>query len=288
MQEQLHNIKTKDSESIALWKLSPTNDLNKHIFLIHGAFSNRTTFNGIASFLCDRGYTCWIIEWRNHGESSKSKKKYNLETVAKYDLNSTFEFLFKTIKLDSIDCISHSGGGIILTMFLIHHPTYRSKINSITLFAVQAFGAGAKFERRAKILMGKYVAAILGKIPAKTAGSVESSESYYTIKQWFDWNLNNNFVGENNFDYLEKMQTIKIPILSICSKGDGFVAPRKGCEEYLNAFKNNENRLYYCSIENGSLENYNHSRIILSQNAQKELYPIVLNWIAKRKLLPTT
>jgi predicted alpha/beta hydrolase len=224
------------------------------------------------------------MEWRSHGESSESKKKYNLETVANFDLVSTFEYLFETIKLDSIDSISHSGGGIAMTMFLIHHPTYTSKINSITLFAVQAFGAGTKFESRTKLRFGKYVAAMLGKVPAKTAGSVEGSESYYTIKQWFDWNLNNNFIGESNFDYLERMKTIKIPILSICSKGDEFVAPKLGCEQYLNAFENDENRLHYCSIENGSLENYNHSRIILSRNAQKELYPVVLNWLAEKTI----
>ena len=155
MKEQLYNIKTKDNETIALWKLNSNNDLNKNIFLIHGAFSNRKTYNGIASFLCDIGYTCWIMEWRNHGESSKSEKRYNLETVANYDVKSTFEYLFKTIKLESIDCITHSGGGIILTMFLIHNPIYKSKINSITLFAVQAFGARIKFESRAKIRFRK-------------------------------------------------------------------------------------------------------------------------------------
>ena len=224
------------------------------------------------------------MEWRNHGKSGKSKKKFNVETIAKYDLISTFEFLFKTTKLNSVDCISHSGGGLALTMFLIHNPSYQSKINSITFFAVQAFGAGRKIENRAKLLFGKYITALLGKVPSKSAGSIEDSESYYTIKQWFDWNLNNNFIGENNFDYLEKMQTIKVPILSICSKGDNFVAPRKGCEDYLNAFKNDENILYYCSLENGSLEDYNHSRIILSRNSEKELYPIVLNWIAKKTI----
>jgi predicted alpha/beta hydrolase len=280
--EQLYTIKTADNENIALWKLSSKNDLDKHIFLTHGAFSNKKTFIGIASFLCDKGYTCWIMEWRNHGESSKSVKKFNLETVAKYDLISTFNFLFNTIGLKKIDCLTHSGGGITLTMFLINNPTYKSKINSITLFAVQAFGAVTDIKSKIKILTAKYISSLIGKVPAKGAGSVEDSESYYTLKQWFDWNINQNFVGENNFDYLEKMHTIKIPILSICAKGDDFVAPRKGCEDFLNAFNNDENKLYFCSKENGNLEDYNHSRIILSRNSQKELYPLVLDWIHEK------
>lgn len=223
------------------------------------------------------------MEWRSHGESSKSLKKFNLETVAKHDLVSTFDFLFNTLGLDTIDCVTHSGGGLTLTIFLINNPTYKYKINSITMFAVQAFGAGTEFKNRAKLLMGKYVSAFIGKVPAKTAGSIESGESYYTLKQWFDWNLNKNFIGEHDVDYLDKMSTIKIPILSICAKGDRFIAPKKGCEQFLNAFKNSENKLYYCSIENGNLENYNHSRIILSRNSQKELYPLVFNWIDKKR-----
>jgi len=132
--------------------------------------------------------------------------------------------------------------------------------------------------------VGKYFTALLGKVPAKSAGSTENSETYYTLKQWFDWNLNHNFKRENGFDYLEKMSNIDIPILSICAKGDNFIASKKGCEEFLNAFKNQENKLYFCSIENGNLEDYNHSRIILSKNSVKELSPLVLDWIDEKSM----
>ncbi len=167
-------------------------------------------------------------------------------------------------------------------MFLINNPTYISKIKSITLFATQAFGAGTKFKNRIKILISKYSSALLGKVPARAAGSSENSESYYTMKQWFDWNLNKNFIGENNFNYLNKMPIIKTPILSICAKGDNFIAPMKGCKQFLNGFKNTENQFLFCSLENGSLEDYNHSRILLSKNSRKELYPKVLSWMEKQ------
>lgn len=282
LKEKLYTIKTEDGVNIALWKLNLEKELNRHIFLTHGAFSNRKIFNGMASALTEKGFTCWVMEWRDHGESSQVEKKFNLETVAKYDLNASFDFLLHKMKLKSVDCLTHSGGGIALTMFLIKNPSYKAYINSITMFGVQAFGAGTKLKGKARILVGKYFAAILGKVPAKSAGSTENSETYYTLKQWFDWNLNHNFKGENGFDYLKKMPNIHIPILSICAKGDNFIAPKKGCEEFLNAFKNDENKLYFCSKENGNLEDYNHSRIILSRNSVKELSPLVLNWINEK------
>lgn len=282
LKEKLYAIKTEDGVRIALWKLNAEKDSGRHIFLTHGAFSNRKIFNGIATALSEKGFTCWIMEWRNHGESSKSAKKFNLETVAKYDLHASFDFLFHKMGLKRVDCLTHSGGGIALTMFLIKNPSYKTYISSISMFGVQAFGAGTKLKGKTRILVGKYFAALLGKVPAKSAGSTENSETYYTLKQWFDWNLNHDFKGEDGFDYLEKMPSIDIPILSICAKGDNFIAPKKGCEEFLNAFKNDENKLYFCSKENGNLEDYNHSRIILSRNSVKELAPLVIGWINEK------
>jgi predicted alpha/beta hydrolase len=268
--------------SIALWKLNSEEVTDKHIFITHGTFSNRKVCDGIASFFTEKGYTCWIMEWRSHGKSSKSNGKFNFETIAKYDLKSTFEFLFDNQNLSSIDCLTHSGGGIVLTMLLINNPNYKSKINSITLFGVQAFGAATSLNNRIKILAGKYLTALLGKVPSKSAGSTESGETYYTMKQWFDWNLNQNFVGENGFDYLEKMNTIRIPILSICAKGDNFIAPKIGCTKFLEAFENDQNKLLFCSKENGFMEDYDHGRILKSQNSKKEIWPIVENWITNR------
>jgi len=188
MKEQLYNINTQDNLSIALWKLNSEKVSNKHIFMTHGTFSNKKICDGIADYLTTKGFTCWIMEWRNHGKSSKSEHKFNFETIAKYDLKSTFDFLFNIQNIKNISCLAHSGGGIILTMFLINNPSYNSKITSITLFGVQAFGAGNKLLNRIKIVSSKYLTALLGKVPAKTVGSTEHSESYYTMKQWFDWN----------------------------------------------------------------------------------------------------
>lgn len=259
--------------------MNPEINSKKHIFITHGTFSNRKICSGIAEYLIEQGFICWIMEWRNHGKSSKAQKKFDFETIAKYDLKSTFEFLFNDQNIKNIDCLAHSGGGIALTMFLINPPSYQPKINSISLFGVQAFGAGTEFSNRMKILASKYLTALLGTVPAKTAGSTEHSESYYTMKQWFNWNLRHNFIGENGFDYLREMKKIKIPILSICASGDYFIAPKVGCEKYLKAFGNSENQLIYLSKENGNLENYNHSRILKSQNSKKEIWPIVTEWI---------
>lgn len=280
LNEKLIKIQTKDGEQIALWKITAaTSSMHQHIFLGHGTFSNKKVCMGIAAFLVEQGYTCWIVEWRNHGESPQPKQHFNYETIALYDFLAAFDFLFEVEKIQSLSCITHSGGGICLSMFLIRNPQYIPKIERIALFGCQSFGAADSLTNYTKIFLGKYLTALTQQIPAEKKGLGDHNENYFLMKQWFDWNLSKQFNGADNFDYLKSMPLVTTPILSICAKGDTFIAPVKGCKAFLNGFKNPKNKLLFCSKENGYLEDYDHSRILHSSSAKKEIWPIVLNWI---------
>lgn len=281
MKEELIRLKIDHKNHIALWKKTPEENINnKNILLAHGTFSNRKVLNGIAEFLTHQGFTCWIFEWRNHGHSSRLKDKFNFETIGKQDFIFVFNYLFEEQKIETIDCITHSGGGICLTIALIHKPHYKSQIKSITMFACQAFGASDSIKNYLKILIGKYGSSILGYLPARKVGS-EENEDYFLMKQWFNWNLSGEFIGEDGQDYEAEMKDVKIPILSIFGSGDNFIAPPKACKAFLAAYNNPVNEFLFCSKENGFLENYNHGRIIHSRSASKEIYPKVLAWINK-------
>ena len=104
------------------------------------------------------------------------------------------------------------------------------------------------------------------------------------MKQWFDWNLRKKFDStDKKFDYKINMVTVKTPIYSISAKGDTFIAPSVGCKMFLESFNNPDNIFKVYSTDNGDLENYDHSRIIMSRNSAKEVWPSVLKWIEKNK-----
>ncbi|MDA9126839.1 alpha/beta hydrolase [Flavobacteriaceae bacterium] len=278
-------LSTADKEKIALWKISNSEkNVIDNIFLTHGTFSNKNICLGIANYFAIQGYCCYIMEWRNHGESFHSKKKFNFETIALYDLKTVFTYLFEKLKLNSIHCITHSGGGISLSMFLIKHNVYNEKINSITMFACQVFGASNTVYNKFKIILSKFATFLIGYIPARKIKLGPQNESYFTMKQWFDWNIKRNFYStDKKFDYKINMPIIKIPIYSISAEGDSFIAPSIGCKIFLESFNNPCNIFKEFSIENRNLENYNHSRIIMSRNSAKEIWPTVLKWIEKTK-----
>lgn len=285
MNEKLIPLKIDAHKQLALWKMTAhATDPHKQILLTHGTFSNRKVLLGITDYLTQHGFTCWIFEWRNHGSSSRQNEQFNFETIAKADFKLVFTYLFENCNIQQIDCITHSGGGICLTMALIHELKYQERISSISLFGCQAFGAATSKVNYAKIYLGKQLSKLLGFVPARIIGGAEN-ESYYFMKQWFDWNLTAEFTGDLGINYQDQMKTIKIPILSICGSGDTFIAPPSACKKYLAAFENENNEYLYCAKSTGYAEDYTHGRIIHSSAASREIYPIVLAWIIKNKML---
>lgn len=279
MKEELIKIQTEGEGYIALWKITPNENIsNKNVLLTHGTFSNRKVMKGITEYLVKNEFTCWIFEWINHGSSSRLKEKFNFESIGKKDFKLVFQYLFNECQIKQIDCIAYSGGGICLTIALINHPQYQNKIKSITMFGCQAFGTAHTKWNYIKLLMGKYLSKLYGSIPATLIGG-EENEPYFMMKQWFDWNLKKQFIGDDGIDYRAKMSIVKTPVLSIYGAGDKFIAPPEGCELFILSFNNELNKTLFCSKSTGFSEDYNHSRLIYSRSARNEIYPDVLDWI---------
>ncbi|MCG3857534.1 alpha/beta fold hydrolase [Psychrobacter sp. Ps2] len=325
MTRTLHLVTTKDDEKIAVWKVVDNSEEDtiantsenslpditpQNIFLTHGTFSDKQTCLKIAEYFAGLGHHCYIMEWRGHGDSSLPKEKFNFETVATYDYEATFRYFFEELTLNNLHCVTHSGGGVGLTMFLVQNPSYIDKVNSISMFACQAFGAAQDSTSYTKIFIAKVLTRLVGFVPAKQFKVGPFNESYYTMTQWYDWNLRKNFrssflkkahfdkgrtntdevnesihqqknTGDDFVDYRHHMAQITIPVYSISAKGDTFISPTRGCRLFFDGFNNSTNIFREYSLSNGDLDDYTHSRIMISRNAATEIWPTVTAWIEK-------
>jgi len=279
MKEKRIDLPLTKNANLALWKVySDSSSNGKDIFLTHGTFSNRKICMGITEYLVKRGYNCWILEWRNHGESSVTDNNFNFEDVANEDIDIALRYLFEDQRLNKIDCVTHSGGGLCITLNLLEHPEYTKRINRMVFFGCQASGAADNLFRRWRMIIVKYFGKSLGYLPGKILKRPHN-EDYSILKHWFRWNLAKEFKNETGRDYQLEMPKIKIPILAICGTGDTMIAPVQGCQDYLASFKNPNNKFLVCGINTGYTEDYNHGRIIYSRSAEKEIYSEVLDWI---------
>ncbi len=308
--KSLKLVSTKDGEEIAVWKIFESSDFDssesshtansftvkrQNILLTHGTFSDKKTCLRIAEYLAKLGHHCYIMEWRGHGHSPIPTDKFNFETIATYDFDATLHYLFEELKLDNLHCVTHSGGGACLTMHLIQklitqNRNDSTKLNSITMFACQTYGAVVSRKNYVKILTTKIFNRLLGYIPAKTLKLGSVNESYHTMNQWYNWNLNKNFRSmltnldthhNGRLDYRQHMHNIVTPIYSISAKGDNLISPTAGCRLFFDDFNNPANVFREFSKDHGHLEDYTHSRIMTSRNAAKEVWPTVAAWIEK-------
>ena len=87
--------------------------------------------------------------------------------------------------------------------------------------------------------------------------------------------------SDDFIDYRHHMSQITIPIYSISAKGDTFISPTHGCRLFFDGFNNSTNVFREYSLSNGDLDDYTHSRIMVSRNAATEIWPTVTAWIEK-------
>jgi len=282
MTEELIFVEAKDQVQIALWKNSRVENTS-NILMVHGTFSDRKVFSLAVNYFNERGYNCWVMEWRNHGASQRVKSNFDFETVAHYDLKAVVEHLIHREQIKYFHAVTHSGGGICLTMLLCRNPEYQNNVMSATMFACQAFSASLSKMHFARLVVAKTLTKLIGFIPGKKMKLGNHNESYHTMKQWFNWNLSKQFAGQFSEDYQTVMRSIHIPIYAVASEADKFIAPKKACLIFMRQFSNSDN-MYHCfSVKHNNLEDYGHARVIYSRNAVKEIFPTVMYWITMHR-----
>lgn len=279
--EVLIRLLSQDQVSLALWKISSPASQPRHLFMTHGTFSDRRICLGLARHLAERGFTCWILEWRGHGDSQRDPPPFNFETVALFDVAAALRYLLEEEGIARLHCVTHSGGGLALAMCLLRHPHFNQTIGKIALFACQAGYAAQTPWRRLRLIGMREACRLAGRLPGKRLGIGVQDESWHMMRQWFDWNIHRRFNGADGFDYLRRLPQISAPILAVFAENDSLIAPPSACRQFLAAFKGQENQALFCSVAAGFSAGYNHARVMHSSSASKEVWPLLLDWLEK-------
>ena len=288
--EQEIHLTAEDGTRLSLWRVHEDTTTppvgTRNVFLTHGTFSDKRICLGIAKPLAQLGYTCWILEWRGHGSSAPSHVAYNFDTVARYDVMAALTYLQHQQGIPRLHCVTHSGGGLVLTMCLARHPALAPLVDKAVLFACQALHAAPSRPRK-WLLRGLSLASrIHGSIPGRRLGLGIQNEPHALMEQWFDWNISERFMGEDGFDYLENMRLLTLPVLSLSGSADTLIAPPAACRKYLQSFGGGRNHSIECGRANGFSADYAHASVLHSRAAMNEIWPIVFHWLAAPPQFP--
>jgi predicted alpha/beta hydrolase len=282
MKEEKREISAEDGTRLAIWGIpSPIPSIG-NVLLTHGTCSDRKICLGIAKYLARSGLNCWILEWREHGESAFSPEPFNFDTIATQDLKTAIRFINTSGSKLPFFFLGHSGGGIALSLLLAREPSLQHQFQGIVLIAAQAFDGARVQNNRIWLTLIKFMCWVLEELPGPWFGLGPHREKYFIMKQWFNWNLSGKFLGSDQFDYMIGVRQIEVPVLGLAAEGDRLIAPAEGCQSLIEAFGSPEKKFISCGKSSGFSDNFSHGRLLLSKPAAREVWPLIHRWILGR------
>ncbi len=281
------------------------------VILAHGMFSNYRTCRGLAQYLSDCGYHCWLPDTQGHGHSDAAATVVDYETMCLDDTGAVLDF-FDSDRgsqlpeagqgpdecKSSDDCkdpdeckrregsplwwVGHSGGGLAIAMYLARYPDRQRLLSGIVTMASQATDAGSSRQRRLTLRVARWLLKFTGVVPGKLLRLGPENESACAMDQWLGWSLTGHWSGADNFDYSRKLSAVHLPSLSIAALADRYIAPVSGCER-LHSWLGGEDKTFKVfGKHQGYREDYTHARIVSSRNASVDVWPFVRQWINDR------
>lgn len=271
-------IYSEKNSKLALYRFPHKSSLYPPVIMTHGTFSNASICQELAKFLNKEGFDCWIYEWSGHGRSEFGDLTPDAEDYALCDVPAVLKAVQTETKQKKCIWVAHSGGGFLPLMYMARDDNRQKEIQALVALGSQTTGAGKTFVQKISIILVMVIMRLFGQMPGALFGLGPENECMGFMPQWCRWNWTGKWLGKDKFDYLEAMKKITLPALFIAG-GNDKIAPAGGCYELFSALNSTNKKFILCSKKNGFAEDYNHRRLLASQNSQNEIWPEILNFI---------
>ncbi len=276
-------IKGKNNSQIALYRYANPSSVSPPVIMTHGTFSNAMICEKLAEYLNANGFECWIYEWIGHGLSEHGPLYADVERFALNDVPTVIQAVLAETNKKLCIWVAHSGGGFLPLIYMARNLHRQYEIGTLVGIGSQTTGAGKTWIGKLITRIVPILFQVLGKVPGPLFGLGPEDEFSGFLNQWCKWNRSGKWVGEDGFNYYKAMKDIHIPTLFIAG-GNDLIAPSDGCQQLFQSLGSTKKKYVLCSKANGYKENYNHPRLIASQNSRTEIWPIVLEFISLARM----
>jgi predicted alpha/beta hydrolase len=283
----VHWIQTKDNAEIALSHIEPKNHPGKSlpIILLHGTYSMRNFWIsdkgiGLGTYLSNAGFDIWIPELRGHGLSPKGKEFSSItaEQQIRFDIPAIQNFVYQQTRTP-VTWICHSFGGIYLLASLSVKWLDQEPIRGILTFGSQiSKGEGfLKIPPLAWLCIG--ILKLLGNFPAPFFGmgpEVEAAGAMIEVIQWKKFR--GKWANAEGISYWDGLKRIQIPVCCFAAAADKNDPP-EGCEILYNHIGSSRKTFSILGKKHGFSKDYDHIGMIVSKEAQAEIWPLIAGQI---------
>ena len=254
------------------------------VILLHGGFSNRRFWYspkgvGLGAFLARAGFDVWLPEMRGHGLSARNIhwNKNRVADYARYDLPAIGAFV-REISGQTPHWIGHSQGGISLAAALGGQYLNDDLVASAAFF-------GTQINRRygwLKIPPVQWCAYLLLKrfrylsgVRLKRGPEDEPVSIALEALRW------NGFLGrfkDTERDWWAGLAEVQVPVLAVAATGDK-LTPEWACRKLYDQLGSSQRTFVALGREHGFSTDFSHVEMLVSQPAQKEVWPLVRDWL---------
>jgi alpha-beta hydrolase superfamily lysophospholipase len=275
------------------------------VLFLHGSIENGRIFysekgRGLAAFLAQQGYHCYVADLRGRGKSEpvvgRGADHGQWESVVE-DIPAIHQFVCQRHG-QGVHWIAHSWGGTLGSATLVRFPELRSTVRSLTMFGVKRQITVRSAEYYFKIAfiwqaVAKLSHWLWGYFPAKRLGFGADNEPWGSVWQVSHWIKNSRWQDPiDGFDYSAALQAQQEQLAAqpdsnyhwprswfIAGASDKVLAHVKDVQLLMDELQGADMRLTLLAKANGYRHDYGHIDMLVHRDANGDHFQALPDWL---------
>lgn len=250
--------------------------------LVPGTFSNHTFWLGtkrvgFARFLAEHGLETWALDPRGHGASERETRgrRWDFDDWARHDVATAI----LAAAGPPLVVVGHSAGGAAVLACLAAEPALRRHVRALVII-----GTPLPWLQRWRGMAGRVIlmlARVLPRFPARLLRLGPEDELHGVMVQWVQWQFRRAWVGDDGTNYGDALVRLDLPVLFVAGAGDRLFAPPEACRGLFDLVGSPDKTFLLCGRHSGFSRDFGHVDLVVSREAQAELWPLILQWIRR-------
>lgn len=293
-QESIY-IQLDEQQTLHLRRIYNSTKSGPSVLFVHGAVENGKIFythsnKGLAPYLAEQGYVCYVADLRGRGESRPAispRSQYGQTEAITEDIPA---YIAKIKELEGAPpayWVAHSWGGVLMNSVFARFPDYINEVKACAYFGTKRslynhhpkkyFQGNVIWYFLAPILAKKY-----GYLPAKKlkwGSDDETQKSHYQSMQWAKrrpW-----VDSDDGFDYAKVVSNMHLPpTLHIAGVRDKALAQPIDIQKFMDESGKGKQSLQIYGRKHGHQHDYDHINMLTHPNAKQDQFTDLLNWFA--------
>lgn len=260
------------------------------VILLPGSFSNRRFWYspkgiGLGPYLARAGFDVWIAEMRGHGLSPRNQAYTHnrVSDYVRYDLPAIADFVHEQ-NPQPAHWLGHSLGGITLAGALGGQYLDQARMASVALFGSQISRTYwplkvPPVEWGGRLLLKRF--SVLSGSRLKRGPEDEPIGLALESLRWHG--LFGRF-GDAERDWWAGLAQVRVPVMAVAAVGD-VQDPAWACRKLLEQFASPLSEFLCLGKKNGFSSDFGHVEMLVSKEAQREVWPLVERWLLNSPVL---